>query len=162
MDGNYTHGANNTSPDWIPGTVTGGETANALVDQVWDQEQLFWNYAAILRMSGTLNIGIVTGFQSAGRSAGYGAGDLFLAFGNSPIALPNVNENPSGANGTDGFYELAIGTGAGRNTGSNEWILDGDWSDVDANPFDVESDPTMPGYRHAWRCQYEHCRRPVD
>jgi len=137
MDGNYTHGANNNSPDWTPDLV-GGDGRNALVAQVWDNEQLFWNYVGN-GTSGTLHIGIVTGFQSAGRD-GYGAGDLFLAFGNSPITLPNPNEN-GGANGTDGFYELAIGTGDGRNTGSNEWILDGDWSDIDSDPFDLESDP---------------------
>lgn len=138
MDGWYTHGANDTTPDWNALPVTGGETSEAIQAQVWDNEQLFWNYVGN-GTSGTLHIGIVTGFQSAGRD-GYGAGDLFLAFGNSPITLPNPNEN-GGANGTDGYYELAIGTGNGRNTGSNEWILDGDWSDIDSSPFDVESDP---------------------
>lgn len=137
MDGNYTHGANNENPDWI-GPVPGGDTHNAQVAQIWDNEQLFWNYVGN-GTSGTLNIGIVTGFQSAGRD-GYGAGDLFIAFGTSTIALPNSSEN-GGATGTAGFYQLAIGTGDGRNTGSSEWILDGDWNDVDASPFDVESDP---------------------
>lgn len=139
MDGWYTHGANDTSPDWNVANIPGGETSEAIQAQVWDQEQLFWNYVGN-GTSGTLHIGIVTGFQSAGRD-GYGAGDLFLAFGTSTIALPNSSEYPGGANGTDGFYELAIGTGDGRNTGSNEWVLGPTWPDLDSNPFDVESDP---------------------
>lgn len=137
MDGNYTHGANNNSPDWTP-DITGGDTNNAQVNQIWDSEQLFWSYVGN-GTSGTLNIGIVTGFQSAGRD-GYGAGDLFLAFGGSTIGLPNTGEL-GGATGTQGFYELAIGTGDGRNTGSSEWVLDSEWADADSNPFDLESDP---------------------
>jgi hypothetical protein len=147
MDGNYTHGANNNNPDWTdPDPYPGGDGNNALTTQPWDNEQLFWNFIGD-STGGTLHIGIVTGFNSAGID-GWDAGDLFLSFGTSTTPLPNSGES-GGANATDGFYQLAIGTGNGRNTGSNEWILPGTWVDIDSNPFDVESDPYRYGDTNA-------------
>lgn len=137
MDGNYTHGAMSPNPP-LGGPYLLGDTRYAVQAQVWDNEQLFWNFNTT---SNILNIGIVTGFRSEGRD-GFGAGDLFLNFGPATIALPNTAEHPT-ATGSGNFYDLAIGTGDGRNTGSNEWVLPtvGSWVDEDSNPFDVESDP---------------------
>lgn len=141
MDGNYTHGALSSNPP-LGGPYTLGDSRYANEDQIWDNEQLFWNFNSTTSI---LNIGIVTGFRSEGRPSGnttYGAGDLFLNFGPATIALPNGAEAPD-ATGSGNFYDLAIGTGDGRNTGANEWILPavGAWVDADSDPFDVESDP---------------------
>ncbi len=133
MDGVYTQGAySHTNPNI-------GQNQDAYAaDQHFDNEQLFWAYDGDTD-SGTLHIGIVTGFNSTsvadpfGRQITYRPGDLFLSFGGDGtiFSLPSSpNENQP--------YDLAIGTASDRNT---EWLLDNSWTDVDADPFHVESDP---------------------
>ncbi len=136
-------------------------TTGAAPVQQYDNEQLFWAYIGNGN-SGTLHVGIVTGFNGNGVTGFNGgphyAGDLFLAFGN-----PGPSSGTTPSSNIDSYtYAIRTSTNFSEDTRVDEaWenTNDGtvmapvfDWTTTAADPFDEFADP----YR------YESGGTPLD
>lgn len=123
--------------------MDGNWTTNASPVQGYDNEQLFWSYVGN-ETSGTLHVGIVTGFNSAGIPAdGYYAGDLFLAFGTA-VASGGSPQSVRDFNADQYTFAIRTSTDALDTRSGSAWQnSDTDWdvSHVGVGQFWDDADP---------------------